>query len=368
MKHYRKIILFVGLLTALVLKAQSPLALTMEDFSVKAGETKTVYVAMQNAGYNVIAIEFKMQLPEGLSLKSKPTLVAERLGSYEDDFGETVASGKTVYAAKNTAGYWTFSIFSMTDQVPFSGTEGNVIAMSIAAAANMAVSETSIRLYDIELSTKETPYYPEAYSNKVMVYNDNVSIYMAHDQRTFSCAQPLDFTDTGLKAYVATHYQEGKETLTRVMSAPAGTGLFLVGTEGETYTVPYTASPKAVSNNMLKPVLTAQVVPQTEGEYTNFLYGEVDGVKGFYKSSGKGAVAAGKAFLQLLTSTVNEVRSVDFIFSDETNGINGSGTGDLRFGSSAVYDLSGRKIENQESANRKYAKGVYIVGKRKIAK
>ena len=371
MKHYRIVLMFVGLLAALGMKAQSPLALTIEDFDIQAGETKTVYVAMQNAGYDVIAIEFKMQLPNGLSLKSKPTLTSERIGSFTDDFGDVVASGKTVNAAKNAAGYWIFSIFSMTDQAPFSGTEGNVIAMSIAADASMSVGETAIRLYDIELSTKSAPYYPGEYSNKVMVWKENITITMAHDKRTFSCAQPLDFTGTGLKAYIATSTLDGspvetdKVVLTRVEKVPAKTGLFLVGTEGETYTVPYAPTVpdgSAIGTNLLKPVLTPQIVPQSEGDYTNYLYGEVEGVIAFHKSAGSGVVTAGKAFLHL--PTASGARFVDIVFSDDATGIHEIGDGDT---DGAVYDLQGRRVDSSilDSLSSVSKKGIYIVGGKK---
>ena len=367
--------MFVSLLATLGTKAQSPLALTIEDFSIKAGETKTVFVAMQNEGYEVIAIEFKMQLPEGLTLKSKPTLTSERIGSLTDDFGEVVASGKTVNAAKNAAGYWIFSIFSQTDQAPFMGTEGNVIAMSIAADADVAIGETAIRLYDIELSTKDAPYYPAEYSNKVLAYHENISITMSHDRQTFSCAQPLDFTNTGLKAYIATAYQEDKVsddsercvtvTFTRVETAAAATGLFLVGTAGETYHVPYSATAEAHDNNLLKPVLTPQVVPQTDGGYTNFLYGQADGVTAFHKSSGSGTVAAGKAYLQLSTSAVSTARYVAITFSDETTAISSS----YHSSNSPVYDLQGRQLSNSKWLNSQMKKGVYIIdGKKAVQK
>ncbi len=352
------------LIAVLGIKAQSPLALTIDDFDIKAGETKTVHVAMQNKGYDVIAIEFKMELPEGLSLKGRPTLVNERIGSGEDDFGDVVQSSKTVNASKSAAGYWIFSIFSMTDQFPFDGTDGNVIDMNIAADANMPIGETSIRLYDIELSTKDAPYYPEAYSNKVLIYHENVNITMAHDKQTFSCQQPLDFTNTGLKAYIATDYQEGETgiaTLTRVEQVPAKTGLFIVGTENETYTVPYTDFSEPFSNNLLKPVLMAQVVPQTDGEYTNYLYGEVNGEVGFHLSSGKGAVAAGKAYLQLPSSAVGGTRSVSIVFDGEVTGIYSIENSD----STPVYDVSGRKIANSALSNSQLKKGVYIVGGKK---
>ena len=173
----KKILLSVfSLLTVLGLQAQSPLALTIEDFKIVPGEMKQVYIAMQNEGYDIIAIEFKMELSEGLSLKGKPTLTDDRIGSGIDDFGETVASAKTVNGSKNAAGYWTFSIFSMKDQFPFAGTEGNVIEMNIVADAGMSIGDTSVRLYDIELSTKGAPYYPVEYSNKVIVCDEATGI------------------------------------------------------------------------------------------------------------------------------------------------------------------------------------------------
>ena len=93
------------------------------------------------------------------------------------------------------------------------------------------------------------------------------SITLAHAQQTFSCSQALDFTDvTGLAAYIASGYDDGKVILSRVMKVPACTGLLIVGTEGETYQIPY-ATVNAVYSNFLKPVLEEQTVPQTEDSW-----------------------------------------------------------------------------------------------------
>ena len=107
------------------------------------------------------------------------------------------------------------------------------------------------------------------------------------------------------------------------------------------------------------------MVPQTTGNYTNFLYGEVDGVTGFHKSSGNGTVAAGKAYLQLPTSEVSTARYVDIIFGDVTTGINEHSSLSTDH---SVYDLQGREIVNRKYENRKYPKGVYIVGGKKAVK
>ena len=178
----RKAVLLLCMLTTLATMAQSPLVLTLEDFEIQAGETKQSYIVMQNAGYEVIAIEFKIELPEGVSLKGIPALVKDRIGSGTNDSGNTAESAKTVNAAQNAAGDWICSIFSMTDLYPFSGTEGNVLELTFVADADMAIGEKPIRLYDIELSTLDAPYYPEASTNQVTVYkNHTVSTSVANE-------------------------------------------------------------------------------------------------------------------------------------------------------------------------------------------
>ena len=195
----------------------------------------------------------------------------------------------------------------------------------------------------------------------VATYNANKAfITMAHSQQTFSCTQPLDFTDTGLKAYIASGFNNGVVLLTRVDVVPANTGLFLVGTEGQEYKVPFTDS-KSFYSNLLKPVTTAQVIPTTEGEYTNYLYGEVNGEKGFYKSSGSGTVAAGKAYLQLPTAAVSGAR-VSISFDDnETTGISSMEV----TSTSAVYNLQGHKVADEFNPKR-LPQGVYIVNGKKV--
>ena len=141
---------------------------------------------------------------------------------------------------------------------------------------------------------------------------------------------------------------------------PANTGLLLVGNEGETYKVPY-ATVSSYYVNLLKPVLTAQVVPTTTGEYINYLYGEKDGVKGFYKSSGVGEVSAQKAYLQLPNSVAGA--RIAMQFDDENlTGIDKVGTA---MEHNAVYDLRGSKVANEFNA-KSLPKGIYIVNGKKV--
>ena len=187
-------------------------------------------------------------------------------------------------------------------------------------------------------------------------------ITMAHSQVTFSCSQALDFSSVdGLKAYIASGYNKttGTVLLTRVESVPAGTGLLLVGTEGETYKVPYTENDNLYAN-FLKPVLIPTVVPQSEGSYTNYLYSSVNGVEGFYRSSGSGIVAAQKAYLQLSTASISDVKGVGFEFDDTLTHVNAVKADTVA--PEGVYDIHGRKIP----AGQQLRTGIYIVNGSKV--
>ena len=218
---------------------------------------------------------------------------------------------------------------------------------------------------DLDSEGRYTIANVDANVNVVVTFNAiKAFIHMDHIQQTFSSTQPLDFTDTDLKAYIANGYNNGTVLMTRVYKVPANTGLLIVGTPGQDYKVPFKPN-NAFYGNLLKPVTEAQVVPQTSGasgEYTNFLYGEKDGVKGFYKSSGSGLVAAGKAYLQLPTAAVaSMVKGINFIFDEET-GIEGVKSAVEPEG---VYDMNGRKLGDSFDA-KKMPRGVYIVNGKKV--
>ena len=275
--------------------------------------------------------------------------------------------GTRSYTANWERETYTVNITSnLSDMVTASTTspkyEDNVV-LTINTDADYDLISLTVDGVDVTSQITDGQYTIQNVSANVSVvatYNANKAfITMAHAQQTYSCTQALDFTDTGLKAYIASGYMNGTVLLTRVDVVPANTGLFLVGTEGQQYKVPFTTTSNFYVN-LLKPVLTAQVIPTTSGEYTNYLSGEVDDVKGFYKSSGSGEVAAKKAYLQLPTAAVSGAR-VSIVFDEETTGIEGMTT----VSGSAVYNMNGLKVADEFNPKR-LPKGVYIVGGKKV--
>jgi hypothetical protein len=183
------------------------------------------------------------------------------------------------------------------------------------------------------------------------------------DATTFSSEYALDFAEVeGVKAYAATGYntRTGVVTLTRVKTAKAGTGLFVVGDEG-TYSIPVIESSDDNSLNMLVGVTEEVTIPTADDTYTNYIYGKSDDNTGFFKLTGDKVVPAGKAYLQIPTAWFPAVAEskIKIEFEDGTT----TGIEDVeeqvRPNDGVIYDLHGRVVKNP-------GKGIYIVNGKKV--
>jgi uncharacterized repeat protein (TIGR02543 family) len=281
----------------------------------------------------------------------------------------TIATGNTGYRTYTAT--WTRKVYSvnitgagvMADKTNPQYEDDVVI--TIEEDDDRRLTSFTVNGVDVTADVEDNQYTITNVSENINVVATFVAtkefITLAHPQATFCCSQDLDFTNvSGLKAYIASGFYNGVVLLTRVDEVPANTGLLLVGNEGETYKVPY-ATVSSYYVNLLKPVLTAQVVPTTTGEYINYLYGEKDGVKGFYKSSGVGEVSAQKAYLQLPNSVAGARIAMQFDDEDLT-GIDKVSTA---MEHNAVYDLRGSKVANEFNA-KSLPKGIYIVNGKKV--
>ena len=180
---------------------------------------------------------------------------------------------------------------------------------------------------------------------------------------TYCSEYALDFSEVeGLKAYAATGYdsETGVVTLTRVMTAKAGMGLFIKGEPGD-YVVPTLESTSFNTLNMLVGTLEDIIVNGTDGLYTNYKYAAPDGEPLFYQFADGSTQKAGRAYLQIPTSwlTTTTAKSISYRFDDgETTDIENSEI--TTPNSEFIYDLYGRRVENPVKG------GVYIVKGKKI--
>ena len=176
---------------------------------------------------------------------------------------------------------------------------------------------------------------------------------------TYSSTRDLDFSGvSGLRAYIASGFSPstGRLVLTRVDEVPAGEGLYIVGDPG-TYEIPTTTTDMLYSN-FLKGVTTTTTINPTEGSYTNFILSTGSHGIGFYTLSESGELAAGKAYLQLPTASVPNVKAIRLTFDDDDP----TALQNIEDYTTAedIYNLQGQKV----SAPRN---GLYIINGKKVA-
>ena len=245
------------------------------------------------------------------------------------------------------------------------------VTITIAADPDRTLTSLKVNGEEVKDDMAGNQYTIESVAGNVTVVatfastKEFISLPASSDMATFSCSQALDFTGVeGLKAYIASGFDGTTVLLTRVEKVPANTGLLLLGTPGATYKVPY-AETTAYYSNLLKPVLTATTVAQTDGAgNTNYLLGKQGDpeVIGFYKAKSEGsAVGAQKAYLQLPTGAVGAgVKSVGFYFDDTT------AVEEVKSEAAApegVFDIHGRKIP----AGQKLTRGIYVINGKKVS-
>ncbi len=175
---------------------------------------------------------------------------------------------------------------------------------------------------------------------------------------TFARDFDVDFSEASeLMVRYASSYSGGTLALASVSSAPAGTGLLIKGTAGNSYTLRIAEeSPSSVGDNLLVGVVAPQSLAQTDGGYTNFVL--TDGVFKKVPEAGISTMPAGKAYLQLnLSSTSHEI---SFSFDEVVTGLEEVSTPkeELR---RTVYDLQGRQITSDN-----LSKGLYIINGKKV--
>ena len=180
---------------------------------------------------------------------------------------------------------------------------------------------------------------------------------------TYTPSYNLDFSSASkITAYKAA-VSGTAITLTKVTTVAAGEGVLLRGKAGEETTEAIavaTSATTANAGNEFVPV-TGEIdqLAETDGDYTNFVLNKVDGVVGFYKANNT-HVAAGKAYLKVLTSTLGTEtgKSMKLVFGDETTGITEVSNA-AKASDKAYYTLSGQRVNAP-------VKGLYLHNGKKV--
>ena len=184
-------------------------------------------------------------------------------------------------------------------------------------------------------------------------------ITMTEENMLFSCPQDLDFSNSDLGAYIASglNLETRELLLTRVVNVPAGTGIYLYGTPGQTYKIPYAES-HSVYMNFFKANLTTSTIPATENGYTNYVLETRDGERVFWPVSGSTTCAAQTAYLQVPTKFSESGVKLNILFEEDLiDGLDGF----IMAGqdNEAIYDIAGRRLGKPQ-------KGINIINGKKV--
>ena len=174
---------------------------------------------------------------------------------------------------------------------------------------------------------------------------------------TFSSQYDVDFSSVeGLKAYIAAGYDDDSKTiwLLRVFNVPAGTGLLVMGTPGETYDVPHTVTHSYYTNMLQGNTGNEITIGETDGEMTNYYLKEGK----FLQVSTSAKIGQGKSYLQLPTHIFAHTRSVGYVVTDDDKtAISTPAITDQA--PDVYYNLQGQRVEHP-------SKGLYIKNGKKV--
>lgn len=339
--------------------------LSVETFTIAAGEEKMVRINLDNESA-WSAVQFVLELPEGLSIKKKSNgdpnfVLTDRLKPtvYDEDEGADIIARHTV----NTNlmdGLYHVAVWS-PQSLDIVGNSGAILTITVIASDQVSSGEQKCKLTGVKLidHTGEIAYtQPDTECDCNININTTVTTL---GYASFSWPRALDFSNSGLVAYIATDCNGKSIQLQEVTKVPANTGLILKGAEGteNTYQLQTTDDEGLddVSSNQLTG--TANEAYNVESNNIYVLSNLDDGKPGFYLASNGIQVAQYKAYLTY-SGDAPAREGLTFNESETPTGIGGNklfimnGRQD-----ESIYDLQGRSV-------KPHHKGIYVSGGKKI--
>lgn len=176
--------------------------------------------------------------------------------------------------------------------------------------------------------------------------------------QTFAADCALDFTDSSIKAYIATNVNNDKVYLQQVTKAPAGTGLLLEGTDADIIPVLTTNDADDVNGNLLRAGDGTTIIK--EDDYNKYVLAADDGntsVSFYLINNTSTIVSKGKAYLKVPVSQSNNARHITFSFGGDVTGIESVSASTPT--TDSYYNMAGQRVVNPTH-------GLYIKNGKKI--
>ena len=195
--------------------------LSIEAFDIKAGETKTMLIDMQNPEDLVTMVQFDLRLPDGLSIATGDDAI--------DIAGRTTWKKHTL-TSNATNGITRLLLYSGTNDV-IEGTSGAIISIKIVASSSFNGGdiklENQLMTTPILVESKPATYIytikgesvnpPVGDTEPYAVYNDGVLTFYCDNQRSSRQGTAYDL-NTGFRSYPG-WYEHSKSIIKAVFDA-----------------------------------------------------------------------------------------------------------------------------------------------------
>ncbi len=345
-------------LAALLTGVSSAVASTEADLYITDGMAKagsTVVVSVMSTG-EASGFQFNVVAPTGVAVSKVARGANIKVVDESDEYIFVTQNSNQADGSKLVTCY---SNNSQTAEV------GEIFKITLTLDASLAVGVYDLKLEGIVCSyiNSSINTYKE-YTAKLTVVPEKETVSVSSlGLATYCPAYPVDFSSAAnIWAYKAA-VDGSTVKLTKVATVAAGEGVLLRALSGgaKTEELPIADfSTTAATDNEFVGTLADKQVYQTDGDKTNYvLSAETTGV-GFYKAKletdGGTTVPAGKAYLPVITSLLNDVNSFSIGWEDEATGIVSLKVGN---DAEAVYNLQGVRVEQPN-------KGLYIRNGKKI--
>lgn len=348
--------------------AQSQTKLTVDDFAIKAGETKTLTVNLDNPDMTVTLVQFDLELPEGLSVAKD-----------EDD--EYLIEMTSRASKKHTLDYNYKNgrvLLSSSSNKTLSGTSGPIITIDLTAAATFETG--TITLKNIEIVSPDNTA-----ENPVVSKPDDIVINIVAQQTTVSIkADDLTMVygdDVPELTYTVTDGEAlGVPELSCDVTSESPVGTYpIVITEGTLTndiknltngTLTITKAPLTITAKSYT-IQQGDAMPDFEVTYSGFKNNETEGVLITEPEINCTANDSSVPGEYDIVASNAEAENYDISYVDgkltieEASGIQ-TITFDVKAGN--VYDMSGRRIRENATTLEGLSKGVYIFNGHKVVK
>jgi hypothetical protein len=289
----------------------------VKDVIMYPGGTAQMEVALNNPSKEYTALQFKLSLPEGISIAP-----SDNGKSLKASLNRAVATDHELVVSQEKDNTYIFIVFSRRNAA-FTGA-GTIASITLTASDDVKTGELKATTEAVlwvtpEEETAET----EGAKAAVIVKNEVIIKISASGKSTLVSGKDLDFSNVdGLKAYIATGYYWPKDLmemdesvicLTKVEDVPAGTPVLLIGTGDKEFTVPITTSHTYYPANYLKG--NAKTDVDVDPSYTNMQL-----EKGVFNYLTTSTYPAGNCYLQL-PSGASSVSGSELEFTMNEHGV-----------------------------------------------